>query len=145
MITLNYQKMISIVKFGKVHVREHIRKAMLNDCEHAVCTFIYFRNGVSQDTIAEYLMLDKTTIAKTLKSLEKKGLVSRVQNTENRRKNVTSITDKGKETISNINGIYQDWYDTITSCFSDDEKQLFSVMCNKLSESAKDLYIRNSN
>lgn len=89
--------------------------------------------------VANALMLDKTTVAKALVSLEERGLIKRIRNPENRRRNILTITDKGKEAIIDIIGIYDEWLAKVESCLSDQEKEQFHSYCQRLLEKAKEI------
>ncbi len=89
--------------------------------------------------IANSLMLDKTTVAKAILSLEERGLIKRIQNPDNRRKKILNITDAGKETILDVVGIYDEWLEKIESCLSDEEKEQFHNYCIRLLEKAKEI------
>jgi len=126
-------------KYAKEYSHAKVRCAGVSDTEHLICTFLYYHSNVSQDTIAKSLKLDKTTVAKALVLLEEKGYISRRQNTENRRKNILSITEKGKEAIFDVVTVYDDWLAAIMSCLSDDEKLKFNEYCSRLLAAAKEL------
>ena len=122
---------------AKEYSHARIREAGISDTGHRICAFLYFHSGAYQDMIASSLMLDKTTVAKSLSALEERGLITRVQDPENRRKNILAITDAGKETIADIAHIYDEWLNEVESCLSPDERTLFHGFCARLLESAK--------
>src|SRR5690554_6778703 len=114
-------------------------EAGVADTEHKICTFLYFHSDAYQDMIANYLMLDKTTIAKAILSLEERGLIQRVQNPANRRKNILNITDAGKKTISDVVGIYDEWLEAISSCLTENEKEQFHDYCKRMLDKAREI------
>jgi DNA-binding MarR family transcriptional regulator len=52
---------------------------------------------VNQEAIAKHFMLDKGSIAKTLSKLEEKALINRVDNPNNKREKLITITELGRE------------------------------------------------
>jgi len=126
-------------KYAKDYGHAKIREAGVSDTEHIICTFLYFHSDAYQDMIANSLMLDKTTVAKALVSLEERGLIKRIQNPDNRRKNILNITEAGKETIADVVDIYDVWLEAIGSCLSDGEKEQFHALCLRLLEKAKEI------
>lgn len=134
---MNFDAISLLSKYAKEYGHTRIRQAGVTDTEHKICTFLYFHSDVYQDMIANTLMLDKTTVAKALMSLEARGLILRSQNPENRRKNVLSITDAGKETIADIVGIYDEWLARISACLSPEEQASFDEYCRRLLATAK--------
>ena len=134
---MDFNSINMLSKYAKEYGHSRIREAGVTDTEHKICTFLYFHNDVCQDMIANTLMLDKTTVAKALVSLESRGLILRSQNPENRRKNILTITDAGKETIGDIVDIYDEWLLQISACLSVEEQAQFDKYCCRLLETAK--------
>ena len=125
--------------YAKEYGHAKIREAGVSDTEHKICTFLYFHSDAYQDMIADSLMLDKTTVAKAILCLEERGLIRRIQNPDNRRKNILNITDMGKENISDVVGIYDEWLEKIETCLTDTEKKQFHDCCIRLLEKAKEI------
>lgn len=136
---MDFNTISLLLKYAKGYGHDKIREAGVSDTEHKICTFLYFHSDAYQDMIANYLMLDKTTVAKAILSLEERGLIKRVQNPDNRRKNILNITDAGKITISDVVGIYDEWLEVISSCLTEDEKDQFHDYCKRLLEKAKEI------
>lgn len=134
---MDFNTISLLMKYAKNYGHARIREAGVSDTEHKICTFLYFHSDAYQDMIANYLMLDKTTIAKAILSLEERGLIKRIQNPENKRKNILNITDAGKSTISDVVGIYDEWLEIISSCLSEDEKEKFQEYFKRMLEKAK--------
>ena len=123
--------------YAREYGHAKIREAGISDTEHKICTFLYFHPDVHQDMIANTLMMDKTTVAKALASLEARKLILRTQNPENRRKNVLTITDAGIATIADIVSIYDEWLARVSACLSREEQQHFDQYCSRLLAAAK--------
>jgi DNA-binding MarR family transcriptional regulator len=133
---LDYNRLNMLIKLGREYGHRKIRETGASDTEHYICTFLCFHNDVSQDIVASSLMLDKTTVAKALSSLEKKGFIVRSTNPGNRRKNILQITEAGKEIINDSIDIYDKWLNTINSCFTEQEQQQFDLLFDKLLKKA---------
>lgn len=118
---MNYQQLNTLIKLGRDFGHEQIRDAGFTDTEHAICTFLCFHDRVSQDTIANALMLDKTTVAKALSAMEAKGLILREQNPKNRRENRIRITECGRSSVSGSVDLYDSWLQRVCSCLSAEE------------------------
>ena len=131
-----------LLKYAKGYGHTKIREAGVSDTEHKICTFLYFHSDAYQNMIANSLMLDKTTVAKAILSLEERGLIKRIQNPDNRRKNILNITDAGKQTITDVVGVYDEWLGNIESCLSNEEKEQFHDYCVRLLEKAKE-FVKN--
>lgn len=136
---MRFSDLQTLIKLGRDFGHEQIRDAGFSDTEHAICTFLCFHDGVSQNAIANALMLDKTTVAKALSSLEEKEMIRREQDGENRRKNVVRITPAGKANVSDSLHIYDTWFTEVCSCLSDAELQQLGDSIGKLTRCALEL------
>ena len=65
--------------------------------------------GSAQDQIAEAMVLDAAAVARSLKSLEQKGYLSRVVDIENQRRKLVNITPAGSELAKQINQTMKIW------------------------------------
>lgn len=142
---MQFSKLSMLIKLGREFGHEQIRDAGFSDTEHAICAFLCFHDQVSQDMIANALMLDKTTVAKALNSMESKGLVVREQDGQNRRRNRIRITDTGKTSVSNSMHIYDTWFSEVCSSLSEAEQQQFDESISKLIDAALLLKEQNKN
>ncbi|MEN6635001.1 MAG: MarR family winged helix-turn-helix transcriptional regulator [Clostridiaceae bacterium] len=133
---MQFSKLNMLIKLGRDFGHEQIRDAGFSDTEHAICTFLCFHDQVSQDMIANALMLDKTTVAKALSAMEAKGLIVREQDGQNRRKNSIRITETGKESVSASMHIYDTWFSEVCANLSEAELGQFDDSIGKMIESA---------
>ena len=118
---MEFSKLNMLIKLGREFGHEQIRDAGFSDTEHAICTFLCFHDQVSQDMIANALMLDKTTVAKALSAMEGKSLIIREQDGQNRRKNIIRVTETGRASVSASMHIYDDWFSSVCACLSEEE------------------------
>ena len=133
---MKFAQLNTIIRLGREFGHEQIRDAGFTDTEHAICTFLCFHEHVSQDYISNALMLDKTTVAKALNVMERKGLISRTQNEQNRRENIITITESGRESVSASIGVYDTWLSEICSCFSEEELKQLDSFLNRMIDCA---------
>ena len=133
---MNFNQLNTLIMLGREYGHAVIRDAGVSDTGHRICTFLHFHGEVSQDTIASALMLDKTTVAKALASMESKGFVTRAADPRNRRKNIIRITADGREAIQDSADIYDRWLDIVCGCLSPQEQQQLSTIFDKLVDCA---------
>lgn len=133
---MNFSQLSILQKLGREFGHEQIRDAGFTDTEHGICTFLCFHDRVSQDAIANALLLDKTTVAKALSQMEAKHLIIREQNGQNRRENIIQISDKGKASVETSIHIYDDWLAEICSCLTQEELHNFDDYFGRIIENA---------
>lgn len=129
---MEFSKLNMLIKLGREFGHEQIRDAGFSDTEHAICTFLCFHDQVSQDMIANALMLDKTTVAKALSAMEGKSLIIREQDGQNRRKNIIRVTETGRASVSASMHIYDSWFSGVCDCLSEDEKKQLGTSIDKM-------------
>ncbi|PLY07177.1 MAG: hypothetical protein C0625_06060 [Arcobacter sp.] len=69
--------------------------------QRATLEIIKYEDDVTLTKIAAILDKDKTTISRTVRVLEKKALIQRNNNSEDRRSTMLELTSKGEETLNN--------------------------------------------
>ena len=135
-IPVKYAQLNMLIRLGREFGHEQIRGAGFSDTEHAICTFLCFHDQVSQDRVANALMQDKTTVAKALRTLERRGLVDRAQNEHNRRENIIRLTESGRASVHASVDLYDAWLTDICSCLSEEESRNLESYFNKLVDCA---------
>lgn len=118
--------------------RDFIHKASggigMSDTEIKICAFIHVHPGCSQDNVARALLLDKTTVAKALLSLENKGIVSRKEDQQDRRRNVLNITEHGTELANKLRDRHNARLNELTADFSKEDKEKFFEYIGRILE-----------
>jgi DNA-binding MarR family transcriptional regulator len=83
--------------FGKLHKSMHAQlETSLR--EHWVLTYLSERTEISQQEMANALEIDRSEVVRLIDSLEKRGLVTRARDPEDRRKHRLAITAAGDRT-----------------------------------------------
>ncbi|MBR3843582.1 MAG: MarR family transcriptional regulator [Christensenellaceae bacterium] len=92
--------------------------------------------GVSQDTLAKMLFVNKSNAARQLADLEKNGFVARRQG-EDKRVLLVYPTEKATETRPKIIAILTNWNNYLTEGFSEEETEKLNDMLGLILERAK--------
>lgn len=133
---MNFYKLYSLTKIGEKYVSNKISDLNMHYTDYQICSYLYFHRSISQDQISENLMIDKTTTSKALKKLEEIHFIIRRQDTNNRRKNIVDLSDKGIEHIKNYVNIHNNWFEDVCNELSEDEQEQFENILNKVLKSA---------
>lgn len=83
---------------------------------------------VSQSKIAEHLYLAEATVSRHISVLVSLGLLSRLDDTENRRKHIIKITPKGKKVFESAQKIIEKELNSIFSIIKEKDRE--SIMKN---------------
>lgn len=134
---MDYLTLNQIIRCNKIFSHTKIRNVDLSDTEFMICSYIYSNPGSSQDNVATALKTDKTTVGKALMSLETKHCIERVPDNADRRIKRIQLTDIGKDKISGIINIHNEWMSEILKCLSPEEQANFENYCERLLAAAE--------
>ena len=136
---MEYQILNLLFRCNKEFSHDKIRKHELTDTECMICSYIYSHTNCSQDDVSIALKADKTTVGKALHSLENKNCVVRIQDSGDKRFKRRTLTENGREKISELVDIHNNWLRSIMTCLTDDEQKQFENYCERLLAAAEKL------
>lgn len=90
--------------------------------EYVLLMQIFITDGRTQDELAEVLKLDKSMITRTLSLLEKKAMVSRKQDLNDRRFKRIYVTERAKAEQEYLDEVFMNWIKLLG--FDKDTKEL---------------------
>lgn len=134
---MDYQTLNLLFRHNKEFSHSKIRMQELSDTECMICSYIYSHENCSQDDVSVALKTDKTTIGKAIASLEKKNCVVRYRDTEDKRFKRLSLTVLGREKISELVDIHNNWLAEIMNCLTEEEQKNFENYCKRLLTAAE--------
>jgi len=91
-------------------------------------------DGINQEQISDYLKIDKTTTAKSIKKLESEGYIKRETDFEDKRINRVYLTQKAKDIIPEIRTALAEWDQIIRSGISEEAYQDAEKTLHKMAE-----------
>lgn len=123
-------------KFEKLQ-RKIIQKVNLTNAQYSILQQLWKTDGVQFKTLANVCCCSQSTITGIVDTMEKKEIVVRKMNPEDRRSVLVMLTDKGKKLekeTPNINSIL----DNCCSGFDPNDIQLLTILLKKLDKSLVD-------
>jgi DNA-binding MarR family transcriptional regulator len=97
----------------------------------------YFQEDIIQQEIAEMAKKDKSAVLRLIDILEKKGLVRRQTNLQDRRKNFIVITDEGKKMVSEIIDREKEMFETLSQDIDKQKIETFVKVLSLLKNNAE--------
>lgn len=134
---MDFQVLNSLIRMMKGFAHSQIRANGINDTECMICSYVYAHENCSQDDVSKGLCMDKTTIAKAVRELEKEEILFRTPDKTDRRRNILNLTAAGKEKCSRILNIHDEWVGRVMEELNDEEQKQFESYCRRLIEAAK--------
>ncbi|MDT4761138.1 MarR family transcriptional regulator [Sphaerochaeta sp. PS] len=126
---------ISRYWYGYTH--RNLRTIDIAGSEHSIVMVLARNECMNQDGLSAFLSLDKGTIAKALTKLERKNLVMRVVNEENRREKIVSLTENGKEEVGRIFEVSETWKQEVLEGVSEEDQEVFFRTLVRVAQKAK--------
>lgn len=134
---MDYQTLNTLFRYSKEFSHERIKTRDLSDTECMICSYIYSHDKCSQDDVACALKADKTTIGKAIASLEKKNYVRREKDPLDKRINRLSLCDDGRDQITDLLNMHNEWLADIMTCLTGKEQEQFQSYCERLIAAAE--------
>jgi DNA-binding MarR family transcriptional regulator len=97
----------------------------------------YFQDDIIQQDIAEMAKKDKSAVLRQIDTLEKKGLVQRHVDSQDRRKNFIVITDEGKKMVNEIIDREKDMFQSLSQGIDKQEMETFVRVLSILKNNAE--------
>lgn len=92
---------------------------------------------VTLTKIANILSKDKTTISRTLRTLEKKGFINKIDSENDRRVNFVELTLKGENTLKDSEEVVNNFRYDLISKMSENEIEIFFELLGKVTTQLK--------
>ena len=96
--------------------------------------YLYSHEDKRQEDIAECLMLDKGTIARTLQKMEKKELIERTVNESDQREKVITLNERGLAVKGVCTGLVTMWHEVMFSGISEEDIAAFARVTGRIAK-----------
>ena len=117
---------------------DRLKGGDITACHHAYFMTLSHHPGISQEELAKHICVNKSGVARQLAQLEELGYVRRQPDAKDKRVLLVYPTEKMEEAMPKIRGIAADWNGYLAECLSEEEKETFLSLVERLSERAKE-------
>jgi DNA-binding MarR family transcriptional regulator len=121
-----------IVRGGDIFMARCLANFGITASEVVILMYLYGHDNPRQEDIAECLMLDKGTIARTLQRLERKEIIERTINESDQREKVITVTEKGYTVRGVCTDLVRIWHELMFSGISEEEMEAFALVTEKI-------------
>jgi len=104
----------------------------LKACHASYLTEICESPGISQDGLARRICINKSNVARQAAVLEEEGFITRTPSPADKRVMELYPTEKALSLLPQIQSILTCWEECITKDLTEEEKELFSGLLNKM-------------
>lgn len=108
----------------------------LSSAQSMMLKYLYNNGEMTQVDLCRVLELDKSTVAKALARMERKGFIAKRINPEDTRSVLVSPTLKAVQIVHKTREVLSDWAKDVTSHLSEEEKELLHELLEKVARQA---------
>jgi DNA-binding MarR family transcriptional regulator len=129
----------SINTISRCHVlfRNRELEGILNGSHTMFVHTVMNNPGCTQDSIAQRICLNKSTVARALATLEEQGYVNRVQDPEDKRKLLVYPTERMEEIFPRVKELAAKWRQSVLAELTPEESEFLGVVLEKIERAAR--------
>jgi len=113
------------------------KKTAVSLTRYEILIALVDKGCVTQKVLQESLAIDQAAITRHLKLLEEQQYIERKRNEKNNREVLVTITDTGKQLLSNCSMLRNQFLDDLYLDFSDDELQQLKQFLTRLNRNVE--------
>ena len=138
------QDIFALSKLAQLHTGRWLADYGISSSEHSVLVYLFIHKSSNQERIAQYMLLDKGTIARILTKLEDKSLLTRRANPANRRENLISLTEQGLALVTDLAQAAEKLGSSLLADIAPQEQAVFEAVLHQLRQNASQLLRQQS-
>lgn len=125
--------LISLKKTHDYYLKQFLKnETEISYSQYYMFMLLYFEPNVNQSDIAKACFMNRSGVSRTFSEFEKKGLIKREINPNNKREYITTLTDKGLKTAKFLEKKELEWDEMISEELDLTHDELMSLL-SKLS------------
>lgn len=133
-----FMRQISVSYRCAMRYREReLEDTGLAGCQTPYLLALYRHEGLTQEELARYLNVNKSSVARQLAALEEKGYIRREADPADRRSLLVYPTEKANELQDRMRRVLRDWSDYLTADFTAEERETLSRLMSRVAERAE--------
>jgi len=128
-----------IYRYSQIHIAKKLGAYNIGSGQFSFLMALYHCDGVSQESIAKTLRVDKATTARAIKKLIETGYVFKERNPLDKRMYQVFLTERAKKIKPKIVKILSEWTEFLRSDFTKEERVLFTKLLKKIVKNASSI------
>lgn len=133
-----FMRQISVTYRCAMRYREReLEDTGLAGCQTPYLLALYRHEGQTQEELARYLNVNKSSVTRQLAILEEKGYIRREPDPNDRRSLLVYPTDQALALKERMRHVLRDWNAYLTADFTDAEREQLSRLMERVAERAE--------
>jgi DNA-binding MarR family transcriptional regulator len=110
-------------RYGQIYIEKKIKLYGIGSGQFSFLVRLYQEDGVNQESLSNYLKIDKATTTRAIKKLVDEGYVFKKIDERDKRSYLIFITDKGKKLEPEMKKIAKEWDNILLSGFDESQRK----------------------
>ncbi len=132
------RKVSTLFRLCMIHLREEMKKMGFGAGDYPFLAFLFFKEGVSQDELSQYMRVDKSYTARALAKLEKMGMVERRQDPDEHRIKRVFLSRKSRQIETQFFKMLKNWHNTLIKDIDPEHLAIVQAGMDQMIENAED-------
>lgn len=112
-----------LYRYEQIYIGKKIEPYGIGSGQFPFLMRLYREDGINQESLSDYLKIDKGTTTRAIQKLVDEDYVFRERKEEDKRSYRVFLTEKGKKLEPDMKKIVSDWEDILFSGFSDSQRR----------------------
>ncbi|MDF2596568.1 MAG: hypothetical protein K0R69_2909 [Clostridia bacterium] len=128
-------RLISILhRHAQIYMNYHLKEFDITSSEYAFLLHLYKKDGITQEDLCVHMAIDKSATARAVKSLEKKGYITRDKDDVDKRFNRVYLSDKALLCKDEIRKEVWSWSEFLTEDMDEETVNILLSTLQKMVE-----------
>lgn len=128
-----------IYRYSQIHIAKELGDYNIGSGQFSFLMILYHNDGVSQESIAKALRVDKATTARAIKKLMEEEYVYKERSLLDKRVYKVFLTERAKKIKSKIIRVLSGWTEFLLSDFTKEERELFTKLLIKIAKNTSSI------
>lgn len=125
-----------LYRYNQIFMDEQLKKFNIGSGQFIFFIILLTHDGMSQESLANILNIDKGTTAVAMKKLESEGYIVRKKDKKDKRSYRIFVTEKALGIQDEFKNILSEWTELLTKGFTSEEKQTASDLLMRMNNNA---------
>lgn len=112
-----------LYRYEQIYIVKKIEPYGIGSGQFPFLMRLYRKDGINQESLSDYLKIDKGTTTRAIQKLVDEGYVFRQRDEKDKRSYRVFLTEKGKKLEPDMRKIVSEWEDILFSGFDDNQRR----------------------
>jgi DNA-binding MarR family transcriptional regulator len=112
-----------LYRYGQIYIGTKIEPYGIGSGQFPFLMKLYHEDGINQESLSDYLKIDKGTTTRAIQKLVDEGYVFRQRDEKDKRSYRVFLTEKGKKLEPDMRKIVSEWVDILFFGFDDNQRR----------------------